>query len=185
MLLIEVLMIAVALAMDAFAVSLAVGTTAHARGFRPTFRLAFHFGLFQALMPIIGWFLGSYMAQAIHHIDHWLAFGLLCYVGGRMVKEGWSPEETHYEQDPTRKWALMLLCIATSIDALVIGLSLGMMNVSVWYPSAVIGVVTAGLSWLGIQLGNRIGQRFGQRMEIVGGVLLCLIGLKVLIQGMM
>lgn len=185
MLFIEVLMIAVALAMDAFAVSLAVGTTAHARGFRPVFRMSFHLGLFQFLMPIIGWYLGSSMEKAIQAFDHWIAFGLLVYVGGRMIRAGCDSAAVSFPDDPTRKWTLMTLCVATSIDAMAIGLSLGMLKLDIWYPSAVIGVVTAGLSLVGIRLGNHIGGRFGKRMEMVGGTILCVIGIKVLIQGLL
>jgi putative Mn2+ efflux pump MntP len=181
----EILLIAVGLAMDAFAVSLAVGTTAHVRGFRPVFRLSFHFGLFQFLMPVIGWFAGLHAESFIRKFDHWVAFGLLVWVGFRMIRAGLDPKAESFPTDPTRKWTLMMLCVATSIDALAIGLSLALLRVDIWYPSVVIGIVTAGLSLIGIQLGARVGMRFGKRMEIAGGVILCLIGVRIVLQGVL
>ncbi len=167
--------------MDAFAVSLAAGGSGLARGSRATFRLAFHFGLFQFLMPVIGWSIGAGVANRIDAFDHWLAFGLLSFVGIRMVREAVSGEERRYDRDPSRGWSLISLSVATSIDALAVGLSLAMLQVGIWYPSAVIGVVTAGLSFLGVRLGRRLGRALGSRMEIAGGVLLILIGLRILV----
>jgi putative Mn2+ efflux pump MntP len=178
---IEILMIAVGLAMDAFAVSLAAGTSGQAVGGRAAFRLSFHFGLFQFLMPVIGWFLGVRIAPLMASVDHWIAFGLLVFVGVRMIRAGFDPEGQTFTTDPSRGLTLVMLAIATSIDALAIGLSLAMLRVKIWYPSVVIGVVTSGLSLLGIRLGTQLGARFGKRMEIVGGAILNLIGLRILL----
>ncbi len=179
---VEVLMIAVALAMDASAVSMAAGASGQARGGRAAFRLSFHFGLFQFMMPVIGWYLGSTVAPLIAGVDHWIAFGLLAFVGGRMIRAGLSrDEEVSVPADPSRGFTLVALSVATSIDALAIGLSLAMLGVKIWYPSVVIGVVTAGLSLLGLGLGKRLGTLFGKRMETVGGVILVGIGLRILV----
>jgi manganese efflux pump family protein len=177
---VEVLMIAVALAMDASAVSMAAGASGQARGGRAAFRLSFHFGLFQFMMPVIGWYLGSTVAPLITGVDHWIAFGLLAFVGGRMIRSGLDPDPDAVGADPSRGFALVALSVATSIDALAIGLSLAMLGVTIWYPSVVIGVVTAGLSLLSLGLGTRLGTRFGKRMGIVGGVILVAIGARLL-----
>lgn len=181
MVLLEIVLIAVGLAMDAFAVSLGVGATGHARGYRASMRMSFHFGLFQALMPIIGWYAGKTIAPFIAALDHWVAFALLVFVGGRMIHSGMSPEAEIHESDPTRGFMLVLLSVATSIDALAVGLSLAMLGVTIWYPVVVIGVVTASLSLLGCRLGNRLGLSFGKIMEIIGGGVLILIGIRVVL----
>ena len=169
--------------MDACAVSLAIGATDYSRGMRPRFRLSFHFGLFQFLMPVLGWYLGSHIADWIQSFDHWVAFALLGFVGGKMVYAGLGHSEESYTTDPTRKWSLVMLSVATSIDALAVGFSLAMFRVNIWYAGLIIGIITAGLSLLGIYLGNRAGMYWGKRMEIVGGILLCLIGLNIAIHG--
>ena len=179
--LLDVLMIAVGLAMDAFAVSLGAGASGQAVGGRAEFRLSFHFGLFQFLMPVAGWFLGVRIAALLASVDHWIAFGLLVFVGARMIRSGFDKDGKAYTSDPSRGLTLVLLATATSIDALAIGLSLGMLRVRIWYPSVVIGVVTGGLSLLGIRLGARLGTRFGKPMEIAGGAILSLLGLRILL----
>jgi putative Mn2+ efflux pump MntP len=178
--LLEILLIAVGLAMDAFAVSLAAGASGKITSPRPIFRLSFHFGLFQFLMPILGWLLGSQIAHLIEAFDHWIAFGLLALVGSRMIRGGLDPRPQAAGIDHSRGWTLIMLCVATSIDALAIGLSLAMLQVAIWYPSAVIGLVTASLSLVGLGLGYRLGVRFGKRMEILGGVILIIIGIRIL-----
>jgi manganese efflux pump family protein len=180
--LLEILLVAVALAMDAFAVSLAAGATAYARSARARFRLSFHFGLFQCLMPIAGWLLGTTVARSVESVDHWVAFGLLAFVGVRMLMAAFREEETAPQRDPSRGATLIMLSIATSIDALAVGLTLAMLEVGIWYASAVIGVVTGLLSLVAIRLGNRIGARFGPRMEAVGGTILVVIGARILFQ---
>jgi putative Mn2+ efflux pump MntP len=174
---IEVLFIAFSMALDAFAVCLGAGTTGQAEGPRPTFRLAFHFGLFQFLMPVLGWLAGVTIERYIVAVDHWIAFGLLAFVGGRMLISGFGRDGQRQMNDPSRGWTLVVLAIAVSIDALAVGLSLGLIKVFVWYPAIVIGVVTGLLS----RLGNGLGARFGKRMEIVGGIVLFGIGLRILV----
>jgi putative Mn2+ efflux pump MntP len=177
----EILLIALSMAMDAFAVCLGAGTQARTTGPRPTFRLAFHFGLFQFLMPVLGWFAGTTIVRYISAYDHWVAFGLLAFVGGRMVWSGFHPEEGSQKNDPSRGWTLVLLSIAVSIDALAIGLSLGIIGVTIWVPAGIIGIVTGLVSWLGLRLGNKLGEKFGKRMEIIGGMILILLGLRILL----
>jgi putative Mn2+ efflux pump MntP len=177
----EILLIALSMSMDAFAVCLGAGTQSRTSGPRPVFRLAFHFGLFQFLMPIIGWLAGTTVVHYISAYDHWVAFGLLAFVGVRMIRSGFDPQDSEQKNDPSRGWTLVLLAFATSIDALAVGFSLGVVGITIWYPAVVIGVVTGLLSWLGIFLGNRLGQKFGKRMEIIGGIVLILLGLRILI----
>jgi putative Mn2+ efflux pump MntP len=177
----ELLLMAVGLAMDAFAVSLGVGTTRFVNSARPRFRLAWHFGLFQALMPALGWLVGSAVVQWIAPFDHWVALGLLSFVGVRMIRSGLSPDAESYYTDPSRGGTLVLLSVATSIDAFAVGLSLAVLGVPIVYPAVVIGVVTGLLSLIGLLLGNRLGKTFGKRMEIAGGVILIAIGVRIVV----
>jgi manganese efflux pump family protein len=179
--LIEILLIAVGLAMDAFAVALGIGTMQMANEPRAIFRLSFHFGLFQFLMPVLGWLAGTSIAQYISAFDHWVAFALLGFVGGRMVQSGLDPDGQAFRTDPSRGRTLVLLSVATSIDAFAIGLGLAMLNIDVIYPSSVIGVVAAGFTLLGLAVGSRLGAWFGKRMEVLGGLVLIGIGVRVLL----
>lgn len=172
--------IAVGLAMDAFAVSLGIGTTGAARKPRPVFRLSFHMGLFQGLMTFLGWLAGSTVANYIAAFDHWIAFGLLSFVGVRMIRSGVQSEPELNKADPSRGGVLMMICIATSIDAMAVGLSLAMINTEIFGPSLTIGIVTLGLSLFGLLAGNRLGVKFGKRMEVLGGLILVGIGLRIL-----
>jgi len=181
----EVLLIALSMAMDAFAVCLGAGTQQQASGPRPTFRLSFHFGLFQFLMPVVGWFAGTTIVRYIAAYDHWVAFALLAFVGVRMIRSGLEDNIESPKNDPSRGWSLVMLSIATSIDALAIGLGLAIIGVTIWYPAVVIGVVTGLISWLGLRLGNKLGERFGNRMEIIGGAILILIGVRIVLAHLM
>ena len=167
--------------MDAFAVCLGVGAAGKADGSRSTFRLAFHFGLFQFIMPLFGWIAGTSILRYITAYENWIAFGLLGFVGIRMILSGINPGSDNKKNDPSRGWTLVLLSVATSIDALAIGFSLGIVGINIWYPAAVIGAVTGLVSLLGLRLGNKLGEKFGRGMEIVGGVVLVLIGVKILL----
>ncbi len=177
---IDIIVIAVGLAMDAAAVSLAAAASGFARDSRAVFRLAFHFGLFQFIMPVIGWYLGVGLVSYLKAVDHWIAFGLLVFVGGRMILSGMDYSENTLKKDPSRGMTMVMLSIATSIDALAIGLSLAMLDVNIWYPSVIIGIITGCLSLLAIGIGKRLGVLFGSRMEIVGGVILIFIGSRIL-----
>ncbi len=179
--LITIIFIAVGLAMDAFAVSLGVGTTPFSSQKRVQFRLAFHFGLFQFMMPVIGWLVGSTIIRYISQIDHWIALVLLSYVGINMIRSGLNPEHEAVLKDPSRGKSLILLAVATSIDALAVGLSLAMLKVTILLPAVIIGVITYSLSMVGLLTGRLLGEKFGKRMEIIGGLILIGIGLRVLI----
>ena len=180
--LVETLFLAIGLAMDAFAVSLGIGTTRWGHGPRPLFRLSFHFGLFQFLMPILGWAAGSQVAPLVTAVDHWIALALLTLVGGRMIRSAVWPEVSSYLVDPSRGWSLVMLSVATSIDAFAVGLTLSMLDVEILYPSVVIGVVTATLSLAGLLVGHRLSARFGRTMEALGGTVLIAIGVRIVIQ---
>ena len=182
MALVEILIISLGLAMDAFAVSVCSGTKKSIRGLRPAFRLSFHFGLFQFIMPVIGWFLGVRILEYIVAYDHWIAMFLLSFVGIRMIKSGFEKEESDTGINPSKGINLVMLSIATSIDALAIGLSLAVLKVDIWYPAVIIGIITGILSIIGVQLGNKLGIRFGKKMEIIGGVILIIIGIRILIE---
>lgn len=169
--------------MDAFAVAIATGIALGTVSGRQTFRLAFHFGLFQFLMPVIGYLAGMTVERYIKGYDHWLAFGLLGYIGGRMVYEGLRGhgEEGSGGKDPTRGMSLVVLSVATSIDALAVGISLGVLHSEgILYPGFVIGIVACAFTAAGLHLGKRLGAVFGKRMEVVGGIVLFTIGAKIL-----
>lgn len=178
--LLEITFIAVGLAMDAFAVSLAAAASGRAQGARAWFRLSFHFGLFQFFMPVIGWFAGSRVAPLVSAVDHWIALALLSFVGLRMIRAGLGAEE-QLPPDPSRGLTLVVLSVATSIDALAVGFSLAMLEVAIWIPSVTIGLVTASLSLIGLALGRRLSGRFGRYSAVAGGVLLILIGLRIVL----
>jgi len=169
------------MAMDAFAVCLGVGAGRQSEGRRATFRLSFHFGLFQFLLPVVGWFAGLTVVRYIEAFDHWVAFLLLAFVGVRMIWSGSNGEEESHKNDPSRGWNMVLLSVAVSIDALAIGLSLALIHVDIWYPAVVIGVVTSLMSLVGLRLGNQLGRKFGKRMEIIGGIVLILIGVRIVV----
>ena len=175
-----IIAIAVSLALDAFAVSLVAGATIRPITYRHVFRLAWHFGLFQFMMPIIGWLVGNTMFGYLEAIDHWIAFGLLTAIGGKMIWESFQ-EIQAYTKDITRGWTLIGLSLATSIDALAIGLTLSAIQVRIWYPSVVIGVVALLFSVAGIYLGRKTGKLLGKKFELLGGVILIAIGIRILI----
>lgn len=174
-------LVAVALGIDAFAVSLSAGAYLVKADARQTFRLAFHFGLFQFFMPILGWLAGASFVEYMRQWDHWIAFGLLALIGGRMIKESFAGEG-RIRKDVSRGWSLVALSVATSIDALAVGLSLSFIEVRIIFPAVVIGVVAGLMSLTGVRLGERVSGMFGARMELVGGVVLILIGVRVVLQ---
>jgi manganese efflux pump family protein len=175
----ETFLVALSMAMDAFAVCLVAGAMNQANGPRPAFRLSFHFGLFQFLMPVLGWLVGRTVEPLIRSYDHWAAFGLLAFVGVRMIYAAVRGEEAQ-TPDPSRGWTLVLLSVAVSIDALAVGLSLGVLGISVWYPALIIGVVTGVLSLVGLRVGQTFGGRLGKPVEIIGGLVLIGIGVRIL-----
>nr|WP_153306431.1 manganese efflux pump MntP family protein [Desulfogranum japonicum] len=173
--------ISVALAMDAFAVAMAAGAILRPLTFRPCFRLAFHFGLFQGMMPVIGWLAGLTIHGFVQSWSRWIALGLLVAIGGRMVHEAFQLEEESEKRsmDPSRGMTMVGLAVATSIDALAVGLTLAMINVQIWVPAMVIGVVACLFTIFGLFLGTKAGDLFGKWVEVAGGGILICIGLKI------
>ncbi|MCX6153658.1 MAG: manganese efflux pump MntP family protein [Candidatus Kapabacteria bacterium] len=178
----EVILIALALAIDAFAVAIAVGAYFGKTNLHQKFRLSFHFGLFQFLMPLIGWIAGSSIVKYIESYDHWLAFIVLSGIGIRMIYIAWMGEEERIEKDMTKGMSLITLSVATSIDALAVGFSIGIINSAIIFPSIIIGIVASAMTLIGIKLGEILSLRFGEKISIVGGVVLILIGLNILAQ---
>lgn len=180
-----VLALALALAMDAFAVSVGVSLRPERLLFRQAFRIAIFFGFFQFMMPLFGWqATRSILLEYIEPFDHWVAFGLLLLIGARMIFESFrSKDETEERQkDRTKGFALLVLSLATSIDAFAVGMSLAALQTSILYPAAVIGIVAFVMSYLGTRIGPLLGQLAGKRAELFGGVILILIGAKILLE---
>ena len=174
-------LISVALAMDALAVSLAVGTAGQIPTLRGKIRLAGHFGLFQSGMAALGWLAGGTVVPYVEAFDHWIAFALLGYVSYNLIRSGLSQDGRAFDQDPSTGKVLVLLSFATSIDALAVGLSIALLGIPVLLSVVMIGVVALLLSAVGLLSGTRLGETFGKRMEIVGGLILLAIGIRVVI----
>lgn len=178
----EIILIAVSLAMDAFAVSLSSGGLKAVQNPRAFFRLSFHFGLFQFSMPIIGWYAGRSVVDLIKDFDHWIAFTLLAFIGLKMIHSAVKGEDEELKSNPSKGANLVMLSVATSIDALAVGLTLAMVGVEILYPSVIIGVITAFMSLTALFLGKWLGSKLGWIMEIAGGIILLVIGIKILIE---
>ena len=175
-----IILIAVGLSMDALAVSVAKGMSITSNKWKPALLLAGLFGGFQAMMPVIGWLLGLSFADLIMGVDHWIAFGLLAFIGGKMVLDGFNDKK---EEDTCLTMPIALtLAVATSIDALMVGMSFAFLETSILLPIVIIGLITFVLSLLGFIFGSRLGNVFGSRIEIVGGIILIAIGLRILIE---
>lgn len=175
------LAIAFGLAMDAFSVSIASGTTVRSSSGSEAFKMAFSFGAFQAFMPLLGWFAGVKMLDFISEVDHWFAFALLLLVGCKMIYESTKPE-TRVEKGNLGFCTLLILSVATSIDALAVGLSFALLKVSIINSIIVIGAVTFTLSFLGAILGGKIRNFSSNKIEILGGIILVGIGFKILLE---
>jgi manganese efflux pump family protein len=177
---IELFLLAVGLASDAFAVSIASGVTA--RGVSPpVLRIAFAFGLAQALMPLFGVLLTRIAGSWFTVVDHWIAFGLLLFLGGRMIKAGVDGPEAEAAFDTSTIAGLFIAALATSVDAAAAGITLPLLSAPIWVSCVVIGAVTALFSGIGVAVGGQLGLKFGTRAEIIGGVVLIGIGLRILI----
>ena len=181
----EILLIALGLSMDAFAVAVASGAAMKKLHVPNAVKMGLFFGGFQALMPALGWLAGLRLKNYISGFDHWLAFGLLGFIGGKMIYESFKMEEeqtSDSKSSPFDTGTLTLLSIATSIDALAVGLTFSMLTVSIAGPAIIIGLVTFGLSVLGVALGSKAGHFFENRMEAFGGFILIAIGLRILFE---
>ena len=184
----EIWLLAIGLAMDCFAVSIASGIILKRVRMRPMLIMALAFGFFQALMPLLGWIGASFFSHLIENIDHWIAFAILAFLGGRMVLESFKDEDCRHEFDPTSLKVVSALAVATSIDALAVGVSfafLGVRSFSSILPSiGIIGFVSFALSFVGLMFGIRFGCGIARkiRAELWGGVILIIIGTKILIE---
>ena len=178
----ELFIIAVGLSMDAFAVSICKGLSVRKVTPRHALTAGLYFGGFQALMPLIGFIAGRSVADYIQAFDHWIAFGLLVLIGGKMLWDIWHGDEDEEASDPTRTLTLLIMAIATSIDALAVGISFALLAVNIWQAIAIIGCTTCALSIAGVVLGNRLGELFKKRATLAGGVILIAIGVKILIE---
>jgi putative Mn2+ efflux pump MntP len=179
---ISIIFIAVGLAMDAFAVSITSGITIKSLKINNALKIAAFFGLFQAIMPILGWLAGLSFREIISDVDHWIAFGLLFLIGCKMIYESSKMEIDNNKINPLNLYVLLMLSIATSIDALAIGLTLSFLKVSIILPAIIIGAITFSLSVIGVYFGNKFGHYFERKIEMVGGFILIGIGIKILIE---
>lgn len=180
---VTVILIAIGLAMDAFAVSIAKGISTKRNRRRSGMLLASLFGGFQGLMPVIGWFAGVGLRDIIMEVDHWIAFGLLGFIGVKMIHDSTKSEDGK-DVDVTLSIALVL-AVATSIDALMVGLSFAFLEIPILVPVLVIGAITFALSYTGFIFGSRMGLIFGKNIKMLGGLILILIGIRILIEHML
>lgn len=177
-----IVLIAFGLAMDAFAVSIANGATTRKLGNNGALKMATFFGAFQAFMPVIGWLAGLSVIDFISGFDHWIAFLLLVFIGCKMIYESITLEPNQRPANPLNTHTILALSIATSIDALAVGLSFAFLKIFIAIPVIVIGAVTFTLSLAGVYIGSRLGHFFEKKIEVAGGLVLIGIGVKILIE---
>lgn len=177
-----IILLALSLSADAFAVAVGTGISQNKIQKKQSLSMAFSFGFFQAIMPIIGFFAASLFAKQIMDYDHWIAFVLLGYIGGNMAYEWWKPDDAEEKKDMFTLRSLITLGIATSIDALAIGVWLTASTDDIFVPAIFIGITTFILSFIGIEFGKKFGQKIGSRAEIIGGLILIGIGTNILIE---
>jgi putative Mn2+ efflux pump MntP len=175
--------VAASLALDACAVTLALAVALGGLARRQVFRLVWHFALFQAMMPVLGWSAALLFETWISAWDHWLAFGLLAAGGGKMVIDGFGEDQASFSaSDPTRGWSLVVLSMATSIDALAVGLSIGLVDQQIWRPAILIGFVTAAMTLGAAVFGSRLRMASARRAGILGGLILIVLGCRILVE---
>lgn len=176
----EILIIAIGLAMDAFAVSISKGMTIKKLTVRNITTVSLYFGVFQAFMPFLGYILGKSFESYVMHIDHWIAFILLSFIGANMIKEAFSDKDIKKPEICVKE--MLPLAIATSIDALAIGITFAFLKVNILYSTTIIGIVTFIISGIGVLIGNRFGKKYGKKSELLGGIILIAMGIKILIE---
>ena len=179
---IEILLLGISLSMDAFAVSVCKGLSMKEINWKKAIIIGLYFGIFQALMPVIGYILGSTFESLVTNIDHWIAFVLLVLIGGNMIREALSKEENDNYNDDVDFKTMSILAIATSIDALAIGITFAFLNVNVSFAVTLIGITTFIISLIGVKLGNKFGSNYKSKAWIAGGIVLILIGIKILLE---
>lgn len=177
----EIFLISISLALDSLAVSIAGGSQTQKSKIMHAVKVAAFFGAFQAIMPLLGWIIGETIKDAIISIDHWIAFFLLSGIGIKMIRESLSQNQDEEKKNILNNKTLILLSIATSIDAFVVGITLGLLTIPLFISISIIGIVTFILCFFGFLFGNRLGKLFGKRIEIIGGLTLIAIGTKILI----
>lgn len=178
---IELLLLSIGLGMDAFAVAVCKGISMKRMNWKKASIIGLYFGGFQALMPVLGYFLGSTFENVITNLDHWIAFILLGIIGGNMIKDSFSNECDNFDDDVSFK-TMLILSIATSIDALAVGITFAFLRVNLVLAISIIGIITFVLSVIGTKVGNRFGDKYEKKAEFVGGVILVLLGTKILLE---
>ena len=178
---IEIFFLAIGLAMDAFAVSICKGLSMKKMEWKKAIITALYFGIFQALMPVIGYLLGVGFEEKITSIDHWIAFGLLSIIGINMIKEAFEDKQDE-ENDSVDFKSMIVLAVATSIDALAVGITFAFLRVNVIFSVIIIGIITFIISMCGVKIGNVFGDKYEAKAEIAGGTILILLGLKILLE---
>ena len=176
---IEIALIGVGLAMDAFAVSICKGLAMRRMNYKKAIIIAAFFGVFQALMPALGYVLGTTFANKIAAIDHWIAFILLALIGANMIKEALSSDDDECQDDSLRLGDLIMLSIATSIDALAVGITFAFFNVSLLLSVSMIGIITFIICVIGVKVGNVFGEKYKSKAELAGGLILIVMGAKI------
>lgn len=177
----EVLLISISLAMDAFAVSVCKGLSMKKMNWKKAIIIGLYFGIFQALMPILGYFLGTTFDHFITSIDHWVAFILLGGIGINMIKESFDKESENCNDNVDAK-TMIVLAIATSIDALAVGIMFACLKINIMLPVVSIGTITFILSVIGVKIGNKFGDKYKNKAELIGGLILLLLGIKILLE---
>ena len=183
MVIIEIFLISIGLAMDAFSVSVCKGLSMNKLDAKKAIIIAIYFGVFQGIMPLIGYFLGTAFESLISEIDHWIAFSLLVFIGANMIGEAFASDNKTSNENVDFK-TMFILALATSIDALTIGVTFAFLDVNILLAATIIGVVTFSLSLMGVKIGNRFGSKYEAKAEILGGIILVFMGIKILVEHM-
>ena len=177
----EILLISIGLAMDAFAVSICKGLSLKTMSWKKAIIVGLYFGVFQALMPLIGYFLGSTFESVVTKVDHWIAFILLGIIGINMLKEAFGKDEEN-QNDKVDFKTMIMLAIATSIDALAVGITFAFLKVNIAIATTMIGIVTFAICVIGVKIGNKFGDKYERKAEVVGGIILIFMGIKILLE---
>ena len=180
--LVEIILIAIGLSMDAFAVSITLGLTVKKPKAKEFLIPGIYFGFFQTLMPLIGYFAGTYFIQKIQNLDHWIAFVLLGVIGGKMIKDSFAKNDNKIKRNPFLFTTMLLLAIATSIDALAVGITFAIFEINILKAVIITGIITFCMSLGGVKIGNIFGTKYKSKAEFIGGTVLLIIGLKILIE---
>ena len=178
----EIVLIAIGLSMDAFAVSITLGLSVKKPKIIEYLIPGIYFGFFQALMPLIGYFAGTFFSEKIQNIEHWVTFVLLGFIGGKMIKDSFSKNNETANEHPFHFLKMLLLAVATSIDALAVGVTFAFFKVNILFSIAIIGITTFAISIGGVKIGNIFGIRFKSKAEFIGGAVLIILGVKILIE---